>query len=78
MECDLCIYRRGSSIGKIKTKNQHTQTYKIIINNKELKDDIIKVLLDYDWFEEHFYTSTPAIYKVDIYKLLKSKIPGIK
>ena len=78
MEYDLCIYRRGSSIGKIKTKNQNTQTYKIIINNKELKDDIIKVLLDYDWLKEHFYTSAPAIYKEDIYKLLIRKIPGIK
>lgn len=78
MDYDLCIFRRGSSVGKVKKTNINTQTYKIVIHNDDLKYDVIEVLLNYNWLEHFEYCTAPAIYKEDIYELLKSKIPNIK
>lgn len=76
MEFDICIFRRGS-VGKIKTENINKQTYKIIINNKNLKDEIIHTILNYDWKNYKNHQSAPSISKEDIYNVLKEQIPQI-
>ncbi len=77
-EYDICIFRRGASVGKIKNKNINTQTYKIIINNNQLKEKIVDTILKFDWLSYKKHHTTPSISKNDIYRLLKEQIPELK
>lgn len=77
MDFDLCIFRRGASAGKIKTENINKQTYKIIINNKNLKDIIIHTILSFDWKGYKNHQSAPSISKEDIYSVLKEQVSQI-
>ena len=78
IEYDLCIFRRGASAGKIKTENINKQTYKIIIHNETLKNQIINTILNFNWKEYKIHQSAPSISKEDIYTILKESIPKIK
>lgn len=78
MEFDLCIFRRGASAGKVKTENINKQTYKIKINNKSLKDEVMHTILNYDWKGYKKHQSAPSISKEDIYNVLKEQIPEIE
>lgn len=66
MDCDLCIFRRGASIGKIKTQNTESSTFKIIIHNKKIKDKIISTILNYNWKSYKNHQSAPCMSKEDV------------
>lgn len=78
LKYDLCICRRGAGLGKERLKNTEKQTFKIIINNYALKDEIINFIRGYDWINNYIGVhSTPYITKTDVYKKLKENIPNI-
>lgn len=79
IEADLEIVGWGASVGKIIKENEkYCDTYKIIIKNKELKDEIIHCFKKVDWYKEVNFITTPRINKYHIIKVLKKYIPNIK
>lgn len=79
IDCDIRIVYWGSSAGKILNENEHyAGEYKIIINNQQLKNDIIKVFNNVNWMEEINYFCSPKIQQFHIIKVLKKYIPNIK
>lgn len=78
LKYDICICRRGSGLGNERLDNTEKQTFKIIINNHILKDDILNFIQDYNWLDNYVGShSTPYITKTDVYKALKENIPKI-
>lgn len=69
---DLCISRRGSSSGKEKIKNQHTQTYKIVVEDRAKVEYVKETILNFDWLGYKNYCSSPYITKNDIYRLFNN------
>lgn len=69
IEEDLCIFRRGSSIGKEKFINKDKQTYKIIVKDKSKINYLKEKILNYNWKEYKKHQSAPSISKNDIYRL---------
>jgi len=67
---DFAIYRRGSSVGKLRNKNLHTQTYKIYVKNRSEVENIKNKILSTDWLNYRLFPSIPYITKNDIYKML--------
>lgn len=75
----ICTWGNGSC-GKIPQYiGQYAQEHYFIINNKELKDKIIKVCKNTDWKNEVAppNTSSKKIQSWRIYKYLKEQIPEI-
>ena len=80
LKYDICICRRGVGLGKERLINTEKQTYKIIINNNELKEDILNFIRSYNWLEDiqaSIQEQAPCISKTDIYIKLKNNIPKI-
>lgn len=72
-------YRGDGSAGKILEEGEsYSSEYKIIINNKELKEEIISVLKKVDWKKELNNISMLKIQQFHIHKILKREIPNIK
>jgi len=69
---DLCVFRRGASVGKEKLINQHTQTYKIVVEDKTKVDFVKQRILNFDWLGYKDYCSSPYITKNDIWKLFQT------
>ena len=69
IDFDLCIFRRGASSGKEKTKDLHTQTYKIVVKDKTKVDFVIDTILNFDWKNYKNHQSAPSLSKNDIYRL---------
>lgn len=79
-EYDIRIcYWGDATAGKILKENEHySGEYKIKINNKELKEDIIKMFNEIDWKKEINNTAMCSIKKYHIINALKKYIPGIQ
>jgi len=71
IEYDFAICRRGK-IGTIRTKNLHTQTYKICVTDKTKVDFVRDTILNFDWQNYKKHQSAPSLSKNDIYRLFKS------
>lgn len=69
LDYDLCIFRRGASIGKEKFTDTHTQTYKIVVKNKSDVDYVRSTILNFDWHNFKKHQSAPSISKNDILRL---------
>lgn len=69
IEYDICIYRRGSSVGKEKFVNINKQTYKIKVKDYKKLDYIKNTILNFNWNEYKKHQSAPSISKNDIYRL---------
>ena len=68
-----------STAGKILKEDEHySGEYKIKINNKELKDEIIKLLNSINWKEAINDTSMCSIKIYHIIDVLKKYIANIK
>ena len=80
MEYDTRMCSWGdSTAGKILKENEHySGEYKIKINNKELKDEIIKLLSNVNWKEEINNTAMCSIKIYHIIDVLKKYIVNIK
>lgn len=72
-------YWGNSSAGKILNDNEnYSAEYKIIIHNKDLKNEIIEALKNVDWKKELNTTAMLRIKQNELITFLKNKIPNIK
>ena len=70
VNADLCIFRRGASAGKEKFTDTHTQTYKIVVDDKSKVEYVKDKILNFDWSSFKKHQSAPSLSKNDIYRLL--------
>lgn len=74
----MCYWGDGSA-GKILKDGEHySAEYKIIVNNPDVKDDVIKVLNEVDWHKELNKVAMLKIQQFHIHNVLKKYIPEIK
>lgn len=72
-------YWGDSSAGKILTDNEtYSAEYKIIIHNKELKQEIVNALHQADWKQELNTVAMLKIQQFHIVDYLKKQVPNIK
>lgn len=71
INADLCIFRRGASAGKEKKFDTHTQTYKIVVDDKTKVEEVRRIILSFDWSGYKKHQSAPSISKNDILRLFK-------
>lgn len=69
INADLCIFRRGASAGKEKFTDTHTQTYKIVVDDKSKVEYVKDKILNFDWSNFKKHQSAPSLSKNDIYRL---------
>ncbi len=69
INADLCIFRRGASAGKEKFTDTHTQTYKIVVDDKSKVEYMKYEILNFDWSSFKKHQSAPSLSKNDIYRL---------
>jgi len=69
INADLCIFRRGASAGKEKFTDTHTQTYKIVVEDKNKAEYVKDRILNFDWSNFKKHQSAPSLSKNDIYRL---------
>ena len=74
----MCYWGDGSAGKILKGDEKYSGEYKIVINNNELKNDIIRVLTMVDWREELNKIAMLRIKQYDVYNVLKKYIPSIK
>ena len=74
----ICYWGDGT-VGKVLKPDEHySGEYKIIINNKDLKDEIIDFFNTIDWKKELNSTAMKKIQQFHIIEMLKKYIPNIK
>lgn len=73
----MCYWGNGSAGKILKSDESYSAEYKIIIHNKELKHDVIKVLSIVDWKQELNKIAMLKIQQFHICNLLKREIPSI-
>lgn len=73
----MCYWGNGSAGKILKDNETYSAEYKIIINNKKLKDSIIKILTEVDWKNELNKIAMLKIQQFHICNLLKREIPYI-
>lgn len=74
----MCYWGDGSA-GKILTDGEkYSAEYKIIINNKELRDKVIETLENADWHKELNKIAMLKIQQFHIHELLKKYVPDIQ
>lgn len=73
IKADLCVFRRGASAGKEKKQGTHTQTYKIVVEDKQLVDYVRNTILSFDWLKYKKHQSAPSLSKNDIYRLFQEE-----
>ena len=74
----MCYWGDGTA-GKILTEEEHySGEYKVIIHNKELRDEIINLFNTIDWSKELNSTAMRRIKQYHIIQVLKKYIPNIK
>lgn len=69
INADLCIFRRGASAGTEKFTDTHTQTYKIVVEDKSKVEYVKSRILNFDWRNFKKHQSAPSLSKNDIYRL---------
>lgn len=74
----MCYWGDGTA-GKILKEGEHySAEYKIIINNDEIREEVIKVLHNVNWHEELNKIAMLKIQQFHIYEVLKKYISEIK
>ena len=75
----MCYWGDGTA-GKIltNTNERYSGEYKIIINNKILKEQIKNVILNYDWSKEIKHIAMKRIKQYHIIEVLQKYIPNIQ
>lgn len=75
---DIGICSCGASIGKeIEKQGQYALENYIIVNRPELKERVIKLMLEVDWCGLYPNIATPRLGQWKIYKYLKEQIPEL-
>lgn len=60
------------SAGKEKRFDTHTQTYKIVVEDKSKVEEVKNTILSFDWSGYKKHQSAPSLSKNDIYRLFKT------
>ena len=67
----MCYWGNGCA-GKILTDGEkYSAEYKIVVNNEKLKDNIIKIIKEYDWKSEIKFIAMRKIKQHHIVNILK-------
>lgn len=74
----MCYWGNGTAGKILKEGENYSGEYKIIIHNKELKDDIINLLSTIKWENEIDSVAMRRIKQYHIIQVLKKYIPNIK
>ena len=74
----MCYWGDGTAGKILKEGESYSGEYKIIIHNKELKDDIVNLLSTIKWDDEINSSAMRCIKKYHIIQVLKKYIPNIK
>ena len=74
----MCYWGNGTAGKILKEGENYSGEYKIIIHNKELKDDIINLLSTIKWEDEINSVAMRRIKQYHIIQVLKKYIPNIK
>lgn len=74
----MCYWGDGTAGKILKEGESYSGEYKIIIHNKELKDDIINLLSTIKWKDEIDSVAMRRIKQYHIIQVLKKYIPNIK
>ena len=69
---DFCIFRRGSKAGTERFDNLHTQTYKIVVTDKQDIPFVRDKILNFDWLGFKKHQSAPSLSKNNIYRLFSN------
>ena len=65
---DFCLTRRGD-LGKIRTKDINSSSFKIKVNDKKRVEEVINTITNFDWHGYKKHQSAPCMSKNDIWKL---------
>ena len=74
----MCYLGSGTAGKILKEGENYSSEYKIIIHNKELKDDIVNLLSTIKWDDEINSSAMRCIKQYHIIQVLKKYIPNIK
>lgn len=74
----MCYWGNGSAGKILEDGESYSAEYKIIIHNKELRNEIVDVLKSIDWHKEIDKIAMLKIQQFHIHKALKKYIPNIK
>lgn len=74
----MCYWGNGSAGKILKDGESYSAEYKIIINNPEIKEQVIQILNEVDWWEELNCIAMLKIQQFHIKKVLRKYIPNIK
>lgn len=74
----MCYWGNGSAGKILKDEEHYSAEYKIVIHNKNLKDEIIKVLHNVNWWDELNCIAMLKIQQFHIINVLKKYIKNIK
>ena len=73
----MCYW--GQSAGRLLSPDEsYAGEYKIIIHNKKLKNEVIKVLENINWQKELNFIAMPKIQQFHIHNVLKKYVEGIQ
>lgn len=79
IDADLEIIGWGAGVGKsVSNNDEYCDTYKIVIKNDSLKNEIINCIKNIDWHKEVRFITTPRINKYHIIKVLKKYIAELE
>ena len=74
----LCYWGNGSAGKIVQEEGQYSAEYKIIVNNKNVREKVIHVLSEISWWDELNCIAMLKIQQFHIIKVLKKYIPEIK
>ena len=74
----MCYWGDGSAGKILKDGESYSAEYKLVINNKDLKDEIINVLSTVNWHRELNCIAMLKIQQFHIYDILRKYIDSIK
>lgn len=73
----MCYWGNGSAGKILKDGECYSAEYKIIVLNDNVREDVIKVLSEVDWFDELNKIAMLKIQQFHIHNLLKREVPNI-
>lgn len=73
----MCYWGDGTAGKILKEGDHYSAEYKIIVNNQKIKNKVIEVLTNVDWWEELNCIAMLKIQQFHIYRVLRKYIPEI-
>ena len=74
----MCYWGNGSAGKILKDGERYSAEYKIIVLNDEVREDVVRVLSEVNWFDELNKISMLKIQQFHIHNLLKREVANIQ